>query len=81
MYRDPGVPAYLRAPSRALIALLFLAFAVAALYVGAFLSWTLALVLLLGVAGTLLGLWRLEWALIGLILMSSLDGFIKPLLA
>ena len=81
MYREPGMPVYLRAPSRALVTVAFLAFGCAMLYLGTRQSWVLVLVLCFGVAVTLLALARMEWAILGLVLIANFDGFLKPLFA
>ena len=80
MFREPGVPAYLRGPSRGLISLGLIAFGCAMAYLGTAQSWTLAAVLCFGVAITVLAFFRVEWALFGLLVMSNVDGFLKPLL-
>ncbi len=79
MLREPGIPIYLRAPSRALVTVLFLAFGCAMVYIGASQSWVLVLVLCFGVAITLLGLARMEWAILGLVVVANFDGFLKSL--
>lgn len=81
MYREPGMPVYLRAPSRALVTISFLAFGCLMVYLGVLQSWVLVLVLCFGVAVTLLALARMEWAILGLVAMSNFDGFLKPLFA
>jgi hypothetical protein len=81
MFRERGVPAYLRGPSRGLIAVAFLAFGCALAYLGIMQSWALVVVLCFGATITLLAFWRMEWAILGLVVMSNFDGFLKPLFA
>jgi hypothetical protein len=44
-------------------------------------SWTLAAVLCFGVLITVLAFYKMEWAVLGLLVMSNFDGFLKPLFA
>lgn len=81
MAREPGIPVYLRAPSRAAVAVAFIAFGCAMAYLGASQSWVLVLVLCFGVAISLLALARMEWAILGLVVMANVDGFLKPFFA
>jgi len=79
MRGEPGVPVYLRTPSRGLISLAFIAFGCLMVYLGAVQGWTLVLVTCFAVAMTILALVRTEYAILGLVIMSNFDGFLKPL--
>ena len=81
MLGEPGIPVYLRAPSRVLITLGVLAFGCAMIYLGVWQSWALVLVLCFFFGMTILGLAKLEYAIIALVIMSNFDGFLKPLFA
>jgi len=76
-----GIPLYGRAPSRAVVATAGVLFGCAMTYLGAMQSWTLAAVLCFGVVVTVLAFYKMEWAILGLVVMSSFDGFLKPLFA
>ncbi|MBM3473655.1 MAG: hypothetical protein FJX75_10340 [Armatimonadetes bacterium] len=76
-----GVPLYSRAPSRAVVAMAVVVFGCAMAYLGAMQSWTLATVLCFGVVITVLAFYKMEWAILGLVVMSNFDGFLKPLFA
>jgi hypothetical protein len=81
MVREPGLPVYLRAPSPALVSVVFIALGCALAYLGGTQGWLLVLVLCFGLAITLLALARMEWAILGLVVMANVDGFLKPFFA
>lgn len=81
MFRESAVPIHLRAPSRALISLVVILFACTMAYLGAMRSWLLTAIFTFGASVSALALYRLEWAVFGVIVMSNIDGLLKPLLA
>jgi hypothetical protein len=79
MNGDRGLPSHFRAFSPALLTLAVVAFGIAMVTLGVHERWALVAVVCFGAGVSLLALARMEWAILGLVVMANFDGFLKPL--